>query len=50
VGFMDAVLELSRRAFHERRSRFRGALIQPGEEAYAETRPIWNGPSTDFRH
>ena len=26
---MDAVLEMSRRAFHELRSRFRGTLIQP---------------------
>ena len=25
------------------RSRFRGALIRPGDEAYAETRRIWNG-------
>jgi FAD/FMN-containing dehydrogenase len=40
---MDAVLETSRHAFHELRMRFRGALIQPGEEAYAETRRIWNG-------
>lgn len=40
---MDAVLEMSRRAFRELRSRFRGALIQPGEDAYAESRRIWNG-------
>jgi hypothetical protein len=40
---MDAVLETSRHAFHELRMRFRGALIQPGEEAYAESRRIWNG-------
>ena len=32
---MDAVLETSRRAFHELRTQFRGALIQLGEEAYA---------------
>jgi FAD/FMN-containing dehydrogenase len=25
------------------RSRFRGALIRPGEEAYTETRRVWNG-------
>ena len=25
------------------RSRFRGALIRPGDEAYAETRRVWNG-------
>jgi hypothetical protein len=47
---MDAVLETSRHAFHELRMRFRGALIQPGEEAYAETRRIWNGRSIAGRH
>ena len=36
AGFIDAVVESTSRAFHELRSRFRGALIQPGEEAYAE--------------
>lgn len=43
AGFIDAVVESTSRAFHELRSRFRGALIQPGEEAYAETRRVWNG-------
>ena len=30
-------------AFRELRSRFRGALIKPGDEAYAEARRVWNG-------
>ena len=25
------------------RSRFRGALLRPGEEGYEEARPVWNG-------
>jgi hypothetical protein len=29
------------------RSRFRGALIQPGDEAHVETRPVWNGGGID---
>ena len=30
-------------AIRELRSRFRGALIKPGDEAYGETRRVWNG-------
>ncbi len=30
-------------AVGELRARFRGALLQPGEEGYAETRAVWNG-------
>ncbi|CAN5689624.1 FAD-binding oxidoreductase [soil metagenome] len=29
--------------FPELRSRFRGALLQPGEEGYEEARRVWNG-------
>lgn len=39
---MEAVLETSR-AFRDLRTRFRGALIEPGDEAYTESRRIWNG-------
>ena len=31
------------------RSRFRGALLRPGEEGYDEARRVWNGPSTGAR-
>ena len=30
-------------AVSELRSRFRGALLRPGEEGYDEVRRVWNG-------
>jgi hypothetical protein len=35
---MDAVPETARLASHELRTRFRGALIQPGEDAIRRTK------------
>jgi hypothetical protein len=34
---------VSAKAFAGLRSRFRGALLRPGEEGYEEARRIWNG-------
>jgi hypothetical protein len=34
---------IERAAVGELRSRFRGALLQPGEEGYDEARRVWNG-------
>jgi hypothetical protein len=49
----QAALDRRSRMFRSLRTRFRGALIQPGEDAYDETRRIWNGavdrPSTGGR-
>ena len=39
----QAALDRRSRMFRSLRTRFRGALIQPGEDAYDETRRIWNG-------
>ena len=39
----QAALDRRSRMFRSLRTRFRGALIQPGEDAYDETRQIWNG-------
>src|SRR5215467_1387099 len=46
---MDTSLtKVDRRAVEELRVRFRGALLQPGEEGYDEARRIWNGAIDRF--
>ena len=40
---MSVQLGIASAKLGDLRSRFRGALIRPGDEAYAETRRIWNG-------
>jgi len=38
-----ATAEISVRLIERLRARFRGALLQPGEEGYEEARRVWNG-------
>ena len=38
-----ATAEISVRPIESLRARFRGTLLQPGEEGYEEARRIWNG-------
>src|SRR5829696_4491426 len=40
---MNEVTPIDRTSIGELRVRFRGALLQPGEEGYDEARRIWNG-------
>jgi hypothetical protein len=42
VGDVSAAT-IDAEAFGGLRSRFRGALLRPGEEGYDEARRIWNG-------
>src|SRR5574341_914351 len=40
---MDEIVDIDRAAIEKLRTRFRGALLRPGEEGYDEARRIWNG-------